>query len=118
MLKKLICIECPVSCELLIELSDGKVIKIEGHKCDKGQEYAKSEIENPQRIITSTVLAEKLSLKMVPIRSDKPIPKDKVLPAIEAIKEIRIKEPVALGQVIRENFLNLGVNLIATRDVS
>ncbi|MFA5085959.1 MAG: DUF1667 domain-containing protein, partial [Candidatus Omnitrophota bacterium] len=70
---------------------------------------------NPVRILTSAVLAEGLSPKMVPVRTDKPIPKNRLAEAMEEVKKIRLKNPVRPGSVIVENFLGLGVNLFATR---
>ncbi len=118
MLKKITCIECPNSCKLIINKDNSNVINIEGNICKKGVSYALSEIENPVRIITSTVLARGLSLKMIPIRTNNPIPKSKIFEAMDKIKKIKIIKPVHRGEIIVHNFLDLNVNLIATRDVS
>ena len=116
MIKKLTCIECPRSCALNVDIENCQIIKVEGSKCPKGEEYAKNEIENPLRILTGTVLAQDLALKMIPIRTDKPIPKIKILEAAAEIKKIKINKPVHAGDIIAPNFLGLGINLIATRD--
>ena len=116
MIKLLTCIECPKGCPLSIEIESCRVIKTSGNECPKGEEYAIQEIEDPMRILTSAVLAEELSLKMVPVRTDKPIPKKRLAEAMEEAKKIRLKEPVKAGSVIVENFLGLGVNLLATRN--
>jgi CxxC motif-containing protein len=113
--KTLTCIECPQSCALTVDIENNKVIKVEGGKCPKGEKYAVFEVENPVRILTSTVLTKGLSLKILPVKTNKPIPKSKIIQAAEAIKKIKITKPVGLGDIIVENFLNLGVNLIATR---
>lgn len=76
------------------------------------------EIENPLRVFTGTVLAQGLSLKMVPVRTNQPIPKAKILEAAAHLKIIRVIKPVAVGDVVVKNFLRLGVDLIATRDIS
>lgn len=117
MVKKLTCIECPKSCALSVDVEDCRVIKVSGQKCPKGEPYAASEIENPVRILTSTVLTVNLSLKMAPVRTDKPIPKSMVSDAMAEIKKLKIKGPLRVGDVIVNNFLGLGVNLIATREV-
>ena len=115
MKKKIICIECPNGCVLSIDLQNDEIMSIDGNECLKGQEYALSEIKNPLRIFTSSVLTEGLSLKMISVRTDKPIPKDKLFMAIKEIKKIRLCSPVNAGDVITENFLGLDVNLVATR---
>ena len=118
MIKKLTCIECPKSCALSVDIENCRVIKVIGDKCPKGKEYAVSEVENPGRILTSTVLAIGLAIKMVPVRTDRPIPKSKILEAALAVKKIRIDKVFRAGDIIVSNFLALGVNLIATRDIA
>jgi CxxC motif-containing protein len=116
MTKKIRCIECPKGCSLSVDIENGKVVSITGYECPKGKKHAISEIENPVRILTSTVLSQGLELKMIPVRTDRPIPKAALKKAMKEIKQIRINQPVRVGTVIVENFLNLGINLIATRD--
>ncbi len=115
MIKKMICIECPVGCVLEVDM-DSKPIRITGNECPKGENYAISEIENPQRILTSSVLTQGLALKMVPIKTDRPIPKKDLLKAMEVIKKIRLKKTVAVGDIVMKDLLGLGVNLVATRE--
>ena len=67
--------------------------------------------------MTSAVLTEGLNLKMAPIRTSAPIPKAKISEAMREIKKIKIKTPFKSGDIIIENFLNLGANLVATRDI-
>ncbi|MBL7069242.1 MAG: DUF1667 domain-containing protein [Candidatus Omnitrophica bacterium] len=116
MIRKVTCIDCPKGCVLSVGVEGRKVVKITGNECPKGEEYAVSEIEDPTRILTSTVLAEGFSLRMVPVRTDRPIPKGDIKRAMKEIKRIRISEPVRIGDIIIEDFLRLGVDLIATRE--
>jgi CxxC motif-containing protein len=115
--RNIVCIECPNSCVLRVGVKDGKVAVVDGAKCPKGVAYAAAESENPTRILTSTALAEGLSLKLVPVRTDKPIPKKDILRAVGEIRKIVIKSPVKAGDVVAADLLGLGANLIATRQV-
>lgn len=115
--KKLTCIECPKSCELSVDIENCRVIKVDGAECPKGEKYAVSEIENPERVLASTVPGKGLDVKMIPVRTDKPLPKARIMEAMAEIKRIKLTEPVKIGEIIAENLLGLGVNLIATRDV-
>jgi len=117
MIKKITCIDCPKGCQLSIDTDGRQIISLSGNLCEKGITYAKQEIENPERILASTVLAPNLSLKLVPVRTSKPIPKDKIFRAMEEIRKVRITQPVGLGQVIIKGLLGLDVDLIATREV-
>lgn len=115
MTKKMVCIECPKSCTLSVDIENCKVLKVTGAKCPKGVAYALSEVANPTRILTTTVIAAGLDLKLVPVRTDKPIPKNDIFRAMEAIGKMRIAKPVKAGEVIDGNFLGLGAKLLATR---
>ena len=87
-----------------------------GAKCPRGTAYAISEVQNPVRILTATVIAIGLDLKLIPVRTDKPIPKKDMIRAAEEIGKMRIEAPVKAGGTIAENFLGLGVKLLVTRE--
>ncbi|MCX5677701.1 MAG: DUF1667 domain-containing protein [Candidatus Omnitrophica bacterium] len=116
MTKNMICIECPKGCSLSVDIEDKKIVKVRGARCPKGILYAASEIENPTRIFTTTVLAEGLSLKLVPVRTNKPISKKDLYRAMEEVRKVKIIKPTKAGDTIIENFLVSGVSLIATRE--
>jgi len=115
--KKLICIECPAGCTLSVEIKGSRVVSVTGHTCEKGEVYAQSEIENPVRIVTSTVMTTFEVVKLLPVRTDLPIPKARIFDAMDAIRKIIVKKPLNAGDIVVANFLNLGINLIATRDI-
>ncbi len=116
--KKMICVECPKGCALSVDIENCRIVEVAGNECPKGKTFAASEVENPVRILTSAVLTEGLAIKMCPVRTDKPIPKDKMREAMGLVKRIRINRPVRMGDVIVRGFLGLDVNLISTRDIS
>ena len=116
MIRNLTCIECPRSCVLRVDIENCRVVKVTGEKCPKGKDYAVSEAENPQRVLTSAVSSSGLALKMIPVRTDKPIPKDRILEAAGEIRKIKVDRPVQIGEIVAANLLGLGVNVIATRD--
>ena len=120
MIRNLTCIECPKSCALRVDIENCRVVKVSGEKCPKGKDYAVSEVENPRRVLTSTVVVAAhcaaTTLKMLPVRTDKPIPKDRVLEAAGEIRKIKLERPVKMGEVIARNLLGLGVNLVAARE--
>lgn len=118
MTRKMTCIECPKGCSLSVDYEGCKIIKVEGAKCPKGVKYAISEIENPSRVLTATVAASGLDLKLIPVRTNKPIPKKDLLRAMEEIAKIRISKSIRSGDVVVENFLGLGVRLVATREAA
>ena len=117
MVKKVTCIECPQSCALSVETEGSEVNKVTGQKCPKGEKYAHDEIENPVRIVTSTVRTKGFTLKLLPVRTDKPIPKARIFEAIEEIRKITVQHTVKAGDIIIKDFIGVGVNLIAGREL-
>ena len=117
MIRKMICIECPKSCELSVDIEGRTVASVKGAKCPKGIAYAAMETETPSRIFTATVSSVGLSLKLIPVRTNKPIPKKDILKAAEEVRKLRLTKPVRVGDVIVRDFIVPGVKLLATRDV-
>ena len=113
MTRNLTCIICPQGCSLNVEIEDGKVISVEGNTCKRGYDYAISEVTNPVRTVTSTIKLE--NGEMIPVKTDKPIPKDLIFKCMEEINKKTIKKHIKIGQVIIENILNTGSNIVATR---
>jgi CxxC motif-containing protein len=99
---------------MTVDIDRGKVVAVSGNKCPKGQEYAVSEIEDPRRILTSAVLCEGLDIRMLPVRTDQPIPKTRIMEAMDAVKKVRVKRAVKAGEVVAADLC--GANLVATRD--
>lgn len=115
MLKTLTCIECPTGCTLTVELDNGRVTSVTGHKCPKGEAYARQELESPVRILTTTVRAEGLALSRIPVRTDRPIPKEKLREAMGEIRKVKVTASIVQGAVIISNLLDLNVAVVATR---
>ncbi len=114
--KDIRCIVCPTWCLVHVENINGELI-IEGHSCKRGEVYAKDEFIAPKRILTTTMRVENGFLPLIPVRSDKPILKEKLE---DTLKEIAIKNPKApikMGDILIENVLGLNVNIIASRDL-
>jgi len=121
--KVITCVTCPVGCELTIEHEDKKLISVSGNICNRGEKYASDEITNPRRILTSTVAitlrggGEKR--KFLPVKTNKPIEKDKIFEAMEKINKIKINAPfkIKMGDVLYSDFTESGINLVAGKDI-
>jgi len=113
--RRITCIECPKGCSLSVDIENCRVVKIDRNECPKGEKYAISEVENPVRVLTATVLTRGLSLNMIPVKTDSPIPKGRISDAMKEIRKTEIAGDVNIGDIIIEDLLGLGVNLIATR---
>ena len=116
--KTLTCIVCPIGCQIEVRLSEsGQVKDISGNSCKRGYAYAESEFTNPTRTLTSTVKIKSETERLLPVRTDKPIPKPKLFEAMKQINEIEVSAPVKVGDIIRSDFIAKEVNLIATKTV-
>jgi len=115
--KDITCIICPIGCNLKVSFIDGSVIEILGYNCKKGMEYGYSEAVNPTRILTTTIRVEGGVLPVLPVKSDKPLPKNLLFECMKIINLTKIKAPIRLGDMVIENILDSGVNIIATRNI-
>jgi CxxC motif-containing protein len=115
--RELVCIGCPIGCQMQVELDDKTVVKVTGNTCKRGEVYAEKECTNPTRIITSSVEVEGGELNVVPVKTQKDIPKDKIFQCIELLKGVKVKAPLKTGDIIIKNIFNTGVDVIASRSV-
>ena len=116
--RELICIGCPMGCMLQVTLSSGEVIEVTGNTCKRGDAYARKEVTNPTRILTSSVRVSGGELPVVSVKTRSDIPKGKITECMEALTEIEVTAPVEIGDVIVENIAGTGVDMIATKSVS
>ncbi len=110
------CINCPAGCIVNVTLKDDKVIKVEGHSCERGETYAKNEVTAPVRTVTSNVLVSGGSRGIVAVKTAHAIPKDKIDDCINAMRGLVIPSPVKIGDVIIKNVADTGIDLIATAE--
>ena len=113
----LICIGCPLGCPLTVEMEGNEVKSVAGNTCPRGDAYAKKELTNPTRIVTSTVRVAGGRLAMVSVKTQSDIPKGKIFDCVKALKDVELTAPVKIGDVVVENVAGTGVNVIATKNV-
>ena len=101
----------------MIVKTNGDEIEVEKNLCPRGEEFAKEEIERPMRILPTSVRVIGGERELVSVKTSAPIPRDRIFDVMEIIKKTSVKAPVEIGQVIIENVLNLGVDVVATRSV-
>jgi len=110
--REIICVICPSSCHVKVKGEKGKIESIEGYTCKRGKEYAEEEFIAPKRILTSTVKAVGYTCPVIAVRSEKPIPKELLLPAMDEIRKVEAKPPFVIGKPVIENILGTGVNIV------
>ena len=115
--KNLICIGCPMGCPLTVKMENGEVVSVTGNTCKRGDIYARKEVTNPTRIVTSTVRITGGSEAMVSVKTKEDIPKDQIFACIRAMKGITVPAPVHIGDVVLHDAAHTGVDVIATKNV-
>lgn len=115
--KELICIGCPMGCPIVVEMEDGKVLSVTGNTCPRGESYARKEVTNPTRIVTTTVRVDGGKVPMINVKTEQDIPKDKIFECIAALRGMTMKAPVHIGDIILENVADTGVNIVAAGNV-
>lgn len=116
--KELICIGCPLGCDLTVEMDGGQVVSVSGNTCKRGDDYARKELTDPRRIVTSTVPVAGGNLPVVSVKTASDIPKGKIRECLCALKGVTLTAPVQIGDVIVENVADTGVDVIATKSIS
>lgn len=110
---ELICIVCPRGCHLSVD----EQYTVTGHGCSRGEAYARTELSRPTRVLTSTVSIRKARYRRCPVKTAAPIPKGLMFEALELLKQVELKSPVSVGQVIVENICGTGVPIVVTRNL-
>ena len=116
--KHFTCVTCPVGCEVDVELQSGNIVSMKGNKCDKVKEFVLQELKEPIRVLTTTVRIKGAKYAMLPVRTDKPIPKRLFTQVIEQLESIDLQAPVNMSDVIVKDVAGSGANIVATRTMA
>ena len=112
MVRELTCIVCPKGCPLKVEFKDNEIVSITGFTCPRGKQYAIDECTHPMRTVTSTVRAQ--NGDVVPVKTDRTVPKETMFDCMRAINAAVIATPVHIGDIVIENILGTGANVVVT----
>ncbi|HSR03594.1 MAG TPA: DUF1667 domain-containing protein [Proteiniclasticum sp.] len=116
-MREMICIVCPVGCRLQVdERPDGEII-VMGNGCNRGVPYAKKELTNPTRVITSTVKITGGIHKRLPVKTSTDIPKGMNFDVMKELEGIEVESPIKVGTVLIKNVLGTGADIVATRNM-
>lgn len=118
--KTLNCIVCPIGCEITSEfcIVTGTVESVSGALCERGKSYARQEILAPQRTIQTSVKVVGGELPLASVKTSGSVPKERLFDIMVAIKALTVDAPVAIGDVVCKNILELGVDIVVTKPVS
>ena len=112
-MKELTCIVCPRGCRLKVDDN----MEVTGNACPRGKIYAVNELTNPTRTITSSIRVSNRPYTLVSVKTDKPIPKDKMFDVMKEIDMLSVEAPTQIGQIVKANILGLDSNIIITKNI-
>jgi len=95
-------------------IGSGLEIVVDGNKCDRGREFAKHEMDNPSRTLTTTVRTRFPGVPVISVRTDGDIPRDKLMEAMKELSEVMVETELNCGDTVLENVADTGVNVIIT----
>ncbi|HAX73314.1 MAG TPA: molybdopterin oxidoreductase [Firmicutes bacterium] len=111
--KQLICIVCPIGCHLKVD----EAFNVSGNQCKRGLAFAKKELTNPTRMVTTTVRIKGAIHNRLPVVSTTDVPKHLVEKIVREVQKVELSAPIVEGDVILANILETGVDMIAARDL-
>ena len=113
---EIICVACPKGCKLEA-MRDGKQLLVNNAECKRGRDYAIQEIEDPRRMVATTVRVSDGIHPLVPVYTVEPFPKDKIHELLKALRGVVLQAPVKQSQIVLVNALDRGVDVITSRDM-
>ena len=114
-----LCIVCPMGCRLQVtrNVDSGLSVKdgglsVQGAACKRGRDYALQEATAPQRVLTTTLAT--VWGRPLPVRSERPIPKEMLLGVQPRLAAIVIDRDVEIGEAVVPDIDGRGTALVAT----
>ena len=114
------CVVCPNGCAIEAEFLQEKpprLLGASGHRCSRGLEWVRQEIENPMRTIATSVLVRSGRSVSASVRTTRPIPLEKVMDVMAAIRRENPEAPLRIGQVLIERPAGTDTEIVVTRNV-
>lgn len=115
--EKMICITCPMGCHMTVTHEGVTVLRTEGNTCKQGLTFAEAEFRDPRRMVATTVRVKGAIHPLVPVYTEKPFPKPRIFDLLREVRQLQIEAPVMMNQVVLEDALGEGINVIASREM-
>ena len=96
---------------------DDEILEMSGNKCKLGVEYVKQEIQDPRRVLPTSVRVSGGIRPMVPVWTPEPMPKALLLELARETRRIEVPAPVHVGDIVLEDWRGLGIDLVASGEV-
>jgi CxxC motif-containing protein len=114
---EIICVTCPQGCLLKVKHDGDQVLDVLESGCQRGREYAICELQDPRRMVASTVRVIGGLHPLVPVYTRSAFPKPMIPQLAQALRQIELTAPVEINQVILADALGTGIDIVASRDM-
>ncbi len=117
------CTTCPSECLLTVKVerdangSVAAVRSVTGNSCLRGDKFAHQELTCPMRVLTTTVAVSGGDETLLPVRTAEAIPLALHAQAMDLIRGEVVEAPIRMGDIVLEDLLNTGIDLIASMDI-
>jgi CxxC motif-containing protein len=115
--EEMICITCPMGCSLTVTHEGATLLSVDGNTCKRGLKFAEAELTDPRRMVATTVRVRRGIHPLVPVYTKEPFPRPRIFELLREIRQVEIEAPVTMNQVVLENALGEGIDVIASRDM-
>ena len=116
--RQFICVTCPVGCTIDATIEGGRLVETEGQACKRGIAFVQEELTAPKRMLTTTVRVREGTLPLVPVRSEKPLPKGRIMRVVEELRQVELVAPIEEHQIVLANACGTGVDIITSRSLA
>jgi len=119
-LREYTCVVCPNGCALQVEVSEGeetKVLSVTGNLCPRGDAWARQEVENPLRTISTNVLVKGGTLPVASVRTLDAVPLARIKDVRNSLRSIVLQAPVHIGDIVEDHPAGVPCRVAVTRNV-
>jgi CxxC motif-containing protein len=113
---KIICVACPRGCQLRVS-RQGETLLVSQHGCKRGIEYAQQEVNDPRRMVATTVRLQGGVHPLLPVYTTSPFPKGQIRTLLKELRKISLSAPIKTGTIVLKDALGTGIDILASRDM-
>ncbi|MGM0396060.1 MAG: DUF1667 domain-containing protein [Bacillota bacterium] len=114
MKNKITCQVCPMACEIFIARKDNENVA-DGNRCGRGLEFVRKHMDSEDKIVTGRCLLSGGQMSRLPVATSDKIPVSLIDEVLMIIQKTKVHAPVKKGQILVENILGTGINVISQR---
>ena len=112
------CPRCTNACMITYTMEFDKILSIKNAACPKGEQFIYEQAKMPDSIVTAKVFVKNGMTSLAEVKTSKPVPGYLVNEIKDKLKKLELTAPLTFGQVLAENYLNSGADLISRSNIA